>query len=44
MRRLLHPNLKRGHMADRMGWLLLLGLLGILVMSVIAGVGSLPIS
>jgi hypothetical protein len=41
MLRVIHPNLKRGHMADRAAWLLLLGLLAILAGSVVHGIGML---
>jgi hypothetical protein len=37
MRRVLHPNLMRGHVAERAAVLLLMGLLLVLVASVIHG-------
>ena len=44
MRRLLHRNLKRGHTADRLAWLLLVGLLTVLAISFYHGVRSLPLT
>ncbi len=43
MRRVLHPQLKRGHVADRLSILLLLALLAVLAVSLIDGVRSLPL-
>ena len=43
MRRVLHPQLKRGHVADRLSILLLLALLVVLAASLINGVRSLPL-
>jgi hypothetical protein len=41
MMRVIHPNLKRGRVADRAAWLLLLGLLATLLVSVFHGIGTL---
>lgn len=38
MKRILQPDLMRGHIADRAGLLLLLGLLAVLALSVFDGV------
>lgn len=43
MKRMLHPQFCRGHLADRLSILLLLGLLAVLAISVITGVRSLPL-
>ncbi len=44
MRRLLHPEFKRGRLANRLTWLLFLGLLVVLAVSLLAGVRSLQLS
>lgn len=44
MLRILHPELMRGRMADRLGWLLLVGMLAVLAISLVSGVRSLPLS
>ena len=41
MKRVIQPNLRRGAMAERAAWLLLLALLGVLAVSVLQGVGTL---
>ena len=42
MRRILHPELKRGPMAESAAVVLLFALLAVLVLSVLQGVHSLP--
>lgn len=42
MRRVFQPNLSRGHLADRLAWVLFVSLLTILAVSLYAGVKSLP--
>jgi hypothetical protein len=44
MKRVLQPNLRRGRLADRLGMILLFGLLAVLAFAVMTGVRSLPIS
>jgi len=41
MKRVIHPNLKRGPVAERAAWLLLLTLLAVLLVAVVHGVGTL---
>jgi len=43
MRRVLHPGLMRGSIADRAALLLFLGLVAVLVAAVVHGVGTLPL-
>jgi hypothetical protein len=42
MRRMLHPGLMRGHVAERAAILLMAGLLMVLAMAVLHGLSSLP--
>jgi hypothetical protein len=44
MRRVVQPNLSRGHLADRLGLLLFVSLLAVLAASLYTGVKSLPLS
>jgi hypothetical protein len=43
-RRLFHRRLMRGHLANRAAILLLIGLLAVLVLAVLQGVRSLPLT
>lgn len=42
MRGVLHPYFQRGRTADRLAWVLLVGLILVLAFSLVHGVGSLP--
>jgi hypothetical protein len=44
MRRVLRPYFKRGRLTDRVTWALFVGLLTVLIVSLVHGVGSLPLS
>ncbi len=44
MRRVIHPTLSRGHVADRIALILILTLVLVLVISVYRGVSSLALS
>jgi hypothetical protein len=44
MKRVLHPGFQRGHTVERLAWILLLGMLAVLAVSVVNGVRSLPLS
>jgi hypothetical protein len=44
MKRVLHPALQRGRLADSLAWLLLVAMLAVLAVSFVLGVRSLQLS